>query len=84
MECKPSNDHFSNIHNTLSIIDISLCSLFVINDFEWHVLHDIYSSEHYLIVKTGMINQPNEFFLDYNVNKADWEKYNLYKANSSL
>ena len=72
-----SSTYFSNTHGTLSAIDISICSSSIVDRFEWHVCDDMYSSDHFPILISFLQHTPDTHAPRYNIDKADWVKYQL-------
>ena len=69
-----SPTHFHNQTNSLSCIDLSLCSSEAVPDFEWNVSNDLYNSDHFPIFLSTNHSQytiPSKFI----IKKADWNKY---------
>ena len=70
--------HYSRQYNTTSLIDLSICSIDCLLDFNLEVMPDLQGSDHYPI--KIQLNQPT-VIADapdrYNTEKADW---GLYKA----
>lgn len=71
----------SSIHASYSAIDLSLASDLVAPHFDWAVLDERYSSDHYPIllqhIGEGLIVKIPQ----YNMSKADWPSYNLLSEN---
>ena len=73
--------YFSKTHGTLSSVDISICSTNIVDKFQWHVLDDLYTSDHFPIIISYLDQSPNIEIPKYNLNKADWNKYYLHTRN---
>ena len=67
--------YFSKTHGTYSAIDLSICSNTIVDEFEWNVLDDMYTSDHYPITMTYLIGNTTPLIPRYNIEKADWELY---------
>ena len=76
-----SHTYFSKTHGTFSSVDLSLCSSSIIDTFEWHVLNDSYSSDHYPIVISQLDSCQPPQLPKYNFNRANWKKYNKITEN---
>ena len=73
--------YFSNTHGSYSSVDITLCSADVADQFEWTVLDDSHSSDHFPIIIDYLNRFPQSFSPRYNLHKADWDKYLLHTRN---
>ena len=76
-----SPTYFSRTHGTFSSVDLSLCSSSIVDIFEWHVLNDNYTSDHYPIIISHLDKCPPPQLPKYNFDRADWEKYNRITEN---
>ena len=77
---KPTHFHFQT--NTLSRIDLSLCSPGCIGDLQWEISCDLYNSDHFPIKVTLNTELP---FLDHQrfiYEKADWSCFNHFAATT--
>ena len=75
-----TKQHKTHIHlptGHLSSIDLAFCSPSIYLDFDWDVLLDSYSSDHFPIKLTSNINPPNEHAPRYLFQKADWQSFKL-------
>ena len=67
---------YSKAHNKMTTVDISLCSDDIQEEWEWHVLDDQFSSDHFPIVLTSLKTDiPHEPEKRYKTSCADWKKY---------
>ena len=46
--------YYSKAHGTYSSIDLSICSGNIVDKFEWNVLDDLYSSDHFPVLITTL------------------------------
>ena len=69
-----SPTHFHIQTNSLSCIDISLCSSEALTDFEWSISDDLYNSDHFPIFLT-MNNCQYTIPPKFIIKKANWRKY---------
>ena len=83
LNTEDSHTYFSKTHNTFSSVDLSICSSCIIDLFEWNVLDDTYTSDHYPIIITLLDNNSSPQIPKYNFDKANWEKYNKITENIS-
>ena len=81
MNAEDSYTYFSKTHNTFSSVDLSLCSSLIVDLFEWTVLDDTYTSDHYPIVVALLDNNRPPQIPKFNFDKADWVKYNKITEN---
>ena len=70
--------YFSKTHGTLTSVDLSLCSATIIDNFEWNVADDLYTSDHFPIIISYLNEDPSPQIPRYNFNKANWELYDLH------
>ena len=61
-----SPTYFSKTHCSCSSIDLSLCSSSIVDMFEWHVLDDSYTSDHYPIMINHLSNCPPQQLPKFN------------------
>ena len=73
--------YFSKTHGTFSSVDLSICSSSIIDMFEWHVLDDCFTSDHYPIMINLLSNCPPEQLPKYNFEKANWKKFTKITEN---
>lgn len=71
-----SHTYFSRTHGSLSSVDLTLCSVSLIDHLEWNVLNDQYTSDHYPIMISYLHDNHEPYIHKFNFKKADWEKYN--------
>ena len=76
-----SPTYFSRTHGSFSSVDLSICSSSIVDIFEWHVLDDTYTSDHYPIMINVLDSCPPQQLPRYNYDKADWKKYNKLTEN---
>ena len=62
-------------HRTLSTLDLAICHLVLALYLNCNVLFDLYGSDHYPVLLTSSISEPNEKVPHWNFNHADWEKF---------
>ena len=74
------NTYYSKSHGTFSSIDLSICTANIVDRFEWNVLDDLYSSDHFPILITTLGNNPTPPIKRFNMNKADWDSYKHYTS----
>ena len=67
--------YFSKSHGSFSSIDLSICSSNIIDKFEWNVLDDPYTSDHFPILISVLENNPTPNIPRYRLDKADWDQY---------
>ena len=72
---KNENTHFSRRHKTFSHVDLSLCSIDLIDSFKWEVDEDFHNSDHAPIYLTSNCPRPSGRGQRWIPNKANWEKY---------
>ena len=75
--------YYSKAHGTFSSIDLSICSANIVDRFEWNVLDDLYSSDHFPIMITTLEDTPTQSVQRFNTNKADWDMYKFYTGQIS-
>ena len=63
-------------HNTLSAIDLTICSTTVRLDYEWSVDQDSHGSDHFPIYLKHVQNLPSHCLPRWKINEADWGSYN--------
>ena len=78
-----THTYLSKTHGSLSSVDLTLCSASLIDCFEWNVLEDLYTSDHYPIVISYLHDNPEAFIPKFNFNKANWEMYEQLTKNIS-
>ena len=61
-----------------SALDLSICSPSLFLDFEWKVLDDLHGSDHFPIILSDTVNQPDDHTSYFKFNKADGTNINLY------
>ena len=67
--------YFSNSHGCFSSIDFSICSSNIVDKFEWNVLDDPYTSDHFPILISLLAHTPTPRIPRYKLEKADWDRY---------
>ena len=72
--------YYSKAHGTYSSIDLSICSGNIVDKFEWNVLDDLYSSDHFPVLITTLGHTPNPPIQRFNTNKADWDSYKFHTS----
>ena len=72
--------YYSKAHGTFSSIDLAVCSSNIIDRFEWNVLDDLYSSDHFPVLITTLGHTQNPPIQRFNTNKADWDRYKYYTS----
>ena len=70
--------YFSKTHGTFSSIDLSICSADIIDQLKWNTINDLYTSDHYPIIITHLNQNSSNQEARYNLEKADWNKFQLY------
>ena len=73
--------HFHIQTGTLTAIDLSLCSDDTLLDFDWNVLDDRHTSDHFPIIIRCASSPPVPRIPKWNIRKADWV---LYRNRSSV
>ena len=73
-----TSTYFSKTHSTMSSVDISLCTDNIVDQFEWAVCDELYSSDHFPIIISYLHRNHEEHIPHYNINKADWEMFEFY------
>ena len=72
---KDSSTHFSRRHKTFSHVDISLCSIDLIDTFQWEVDEDYHNSDHAPIYLTSNNPRPVGGASRWLTKKANWPAY---------
>ena len=67
-----SHTYYSPTHNTHTSVDLTLASANIVSQFDWAVLPDRFTSDHYPIILTPITSVPQKYLPHYNVTKADW------------
>ena len=62
-------------HSTFSSIDLTFCTLDLVEDLEWSVLDDCYTSDHIPILITLPHGTVTPFTSTFNWHKEDWNKF---------
>ena len=75
--------YYSKTHGSFSSIDLSICSANIVDRFEWNVLDDLYSSDHYPILITTLGHSPTPVIQRFNTKKADWDRYRFFSNHIS-
>ena len=70
-------------HNTLSAIDLSICSPSVALDYQWSVNADKHGSDHWPIHLTLVQNLPSSCLPKWKISEADWQSYTHHAVISS-
>ena len=73
-----TSTYYSKTHGTFSSIDLSICSLSMVDRFEWFALDDLYTSDHFPIIISCLDSNPYEHIQYYNSTKADWDSYHQF------
>ena len=67
---------FSKAHNKMTTVDISLGSDDILEEWEWHVLDDAFSSDHFPIMLTNLrATNTEESNKRYRTKCADWRNF---------
>ena len=74
---KDQKTHFSRRHKTFSHVDLSLCSIDLIDSFKWEVDDDYHNSDHAPIYLTSNEARPKGGPEKWVMKKADWEKFTI-------
>ena len=69
--------YYSKSHGCFSSIDLTLCSSKIVDRFEWSVLDDSYTSDHFPILISCLGHRSDPPIACYNIDKADWDKYKI-------
>ena len=69
---------YSKAHGTYSSVDLTICSSNIVDKFDWNVLDDLYSSDHFPVLITVLGHTPAPPIERFNTNKADWSRYKFY------
>ena len=72
--------YFSKSHGSFSSIDLCLCSSNIVDKFDWNVLDDPYTSDHFPILISCLGHTPMPSIPRYKIDKADWDLYK-FKTN---
>ena len=72
---KDQHTHFSRRHKSYSHVDLSLCSIDLIDSFTWEVDQDFHNSDHAPIYLTGNVPTPRGGCQRWITKKADWIKF---------
>ena len=72
--------HFHVQTGTLSAIDLSICSDDCIIDFNWKVMDDRFTSDHFPIVISGSSSPPSPRLPKWNICKADWKTFEEHSS----
>lgn len=73
---KDSYTFFSEAHKSFTHIDLSLCSVDLLTEFEWSVHDDLMGSDHYpILIKSERSQQQLEGRPKWILHKADWAKF---------
>lgn len=73
--------HFHVQTGTLSAIDLTICSNDAILDFNWGVMDDRYTSDHFPIIVSVAQSPPVSRLPKWNIEKAKWK---IFMQNSSI
>ena len=65
-------------HNTLSTIDLSICSTAVRLDYQWSVDQDTHGSDHFPIHLNYVQNIPSQCLPRWKIKEANWGSYNRH------
>ena len=77
---EPYPTHFHSATDSLSNIDLSICSPNCLHDFSWSVSRDLYNSDHFPVRLTLADPTPNQTNPRYIYTKANWQSF---KENAS-
>ena len=77
-----AHTYMSKTHRSFSSIDLTLCSTNLVEYVEWYVLNDNYTTDHYPIVLSYLLETTQFFIPIFNFNKADW-KYDSLTSDIS-
>lgn len=72
-----SPTHLSTFQS-LTHIDLTLCSPIIATSSKWHIENNLYNSDHFPIITTLFSNSevPYRYYRPkYNISRADWQKY---------
>ena len=80
LNVEDSHTFFSRAHGKMTSVDITLSSDDMLEEWEWHALEDLYSSDHFPIILTNLrANSQHEAGPKrYRVNCADWRNQLIY------
>ena len=76
-----SPTYFSRTHGSFSSVDLSLCSGSIVDMFDWHVLVDNFTSDHYPVIINQLSDCPPLRLPKYNFEKANWKIYSKITEN---
>ena len=71
------NTYYSKTHSTFSSVDLTICSTNLVDRYDWHVIEDLYTSDHFPILISCLGHSPTPTIKQYNTNKADWNKFKI-------
>ena len=72
--------YYSKTHGTYSSIDLTISSSNTVDRYEWNVLDDAYTSDHFPILITCLKSSPTSTIQRYNIDKADWDMYKYHTS----
>ena len=72
--------YYSKTHGSYSSIDLTICSSNIVDKFDWNVLDDLYTSDHFPILISCLGHSTINNIQRYNIEKADWETYKSYTS----
>ena len=72
---RKQNTHFSRRHKTFSHVDLSICSIDLIDSFTWEVDECYHNSDHTPVFLTSNTPRPTGGIQRWITAKADWDKY---------
>ena len=72
--------HFHVQTGTLSSIDLSICSDDCIIDFNWKIINDRFTSDHFPIVIGGSSSPPSPRLPKWSIHKADWKAFQEHSS----
>ena len=81
MQCLNEDDshtYVSRTNGAISSIDLAMCSREVMNQLEWRVIEDNYTSDHQPILITYMQQLNSVNVVRYKTDKAEWTKYKAH------
>ena len=82
--CLMNDKSYTYLHpatGTFSSLDLSLCHLSLLLDFDWSVCEDQHGSDHFPIVIESVIASAEDHNPKWKLNKANWEQFHLLCNN---
>ena len=74
---KESPTHFHKQTGTRSTIDLSMCSVDALTDFNWNIGEYLHGSDHYPIYVTSKEYLPQQDIPRWREKKANWEQFTV-------